>query len=389
MVRFKEQRGLTILGSTGSIGRQALEVVGRFPDRLRVETLVAARSWRLLAEQARRYRASQVILAFSEGYRELVQALADLEVRVEVGKAAVREAVRAAAVDWVLAAQAGLAGLEPVLWALEAGKTVALANKEPLVAGGRLVMQLGRLGENILPVDSEHSAIFQAIDRRTADVSRLILTASGGAFRDLPVERLAEVTPAAALQNPNWAMGPKITVDSATLMNKGLEILEAHHLFGIPLERIEAIGHPESIVHSLVELRDGSTLAQLGWPDMRGPIQYALSYPERWPEAVAPLDLLKIGTLRFQALREGDFPCLRLAVQAGKMGRTLPAVLSAANEVAVGAFIEGRLGFMGIPAIIEGVLGRHRPMTDPDLGQLLTADGWAREEAARLIGEGS
>lgn len=382
------RRGLMILGSTGSIGRQALEVVGRFADRLRVESLVAGRNWRLLAQQAREHRPRRVILATGEGYRQLVQALEGLEIRVEVGSAAVRAAVEEAAVDWVLAAQAGLAGLEPVLWALGAGKTVALANKEPLVAGGELVMRLGRLGQNLLPVDSEHSAIFQAIGSRTENVRRLILTASGGPFRDLPAVDLAAVTPVEALRNPNWAMGPKITVDSATLMNKGLEILEAHHLFGIPLERIEAVQHPESIVHSLVELLDGSTLAQLGWPDMRGPIQYALSYPERWPGAVAPLDLLKIGTLRFQALREGDFPCLRLAVEAGKMGGTMPAVLSAANEVAVGAFLQGRLNFLGLPATIEGVLGRHRPKTDPDLGQLLAADGWARQEAERLVGEG-
>ena len=294
------------------------------------------------------------------------------------------------AVDVVLCASAGTAALEAVLAAIDAGKTIALANKEVLVMAGGLVMEAARRrGVPILPVDSEHNAIHQCLDRRPpGEVARLLLTASGGPFREWPAERLRAVTPAEALRHPTWSMGPKITVDSATLMNKGLEVIEARWLFDVPADRIDVVIHPQSIVHSLVELRDGSLLAQLGATDMRLPIQYAFSYPERWEAPLPGLDLARCGDLAFEEPDHDRFPCLGLAYRALRGGPALPVVLNAANEVAVAAFLEGRLAFPAIPAVIEEVLdaGADRPAAAPDsLAGVRELDRWARERGATAV----
>ena len=381
---------IAILGSTGSIGRSALAVVDAHPDRLAVAGLAAGTRAALLAEQASRYRPAVVSVA-SPG------ALADLERQglpestvAGCGPAGLTAVATHPAVEIVLCASSGTAALEAALAAIDAGKTIALANKEVLVMAGGLMMDAARRrGVSILPVDSEHNAIHQCLDRRpSAEVARLLLTASGGPFRDWPAERLREVTPEQALRHPTWSMGPKITVDSATLMNKGLEVIEARWLFDVPPDRIDVVIHPQSIVHSLVELRDGSVLAQLGATDMRLPIQYAFSYPERWGAPLPGLDLASCGALTFEEPDHGRFPCLGLAYRALGGGPGLPVVLNAANEVAVAAFLEGRLPFRGIAAVIEEVLdaGAAGPAAAPDsLAGVRELDRWARERGAAVV----
>ncbi|MCX6023350.1 MAG: 1-deoxy-D-xylulose-5-phosphate reductoisomerase, partial [Chloroflexi bacterium] len=294
--------------------------------------------------------------------------------------------------DLVLVATVGRAGLAPTLAALEAGKRVALANKEVLVMAGEAVLDAAHRGGGVLlPVDSEHSAIWQCLQGETAEggasrIARLVLTASGGAFRNHTPDELRAVTPEQALRHPNWVMGPKVTVDSASLMNKGFEVIEAHWLFGVPLERIEVLLHRESIVHSLVEFVDGSFKAQLGAPDMRTPLQYALSYPDRWPNPGIPrLDLAALQQLTFAPVEPGRWPCLELALQAARQGQTYPAVLSAADEVAVEEFLAGRIGFLDIPLLIEATLAAHRPTARPSLEETLEADAWARTEMRKRI----
>lgn len=378
---------IAVLGSTGSIGRQTLEVVAAHPERLQVVALAARKNIQLLEEQVRAFRPSRVAVLDEAAAAELRMRLSDLEVQVLAGEAGLEEVARGPA-DQVVSALVGAAGLVPTLAALRAGISVALANKESLVmAGGLMKREAERSGARIIPVDSEHSAIWQSLHGEPREyVRKLILTASGGPFLRTPREAMAAVKPQEALRHPRWEMGAKITVDSATLMNKGLEVIEAHWLFDQPFDRIEVLIHPESIVHSLVEMIDGSVLAQLGRPDMRLPIQYALSYPERWEGRVQPrLELATIGVLHFEPPDEERFPCLRLAYQAGRLGGTAPAVLNAANEVAVHAFLEERIPFLAIPQVVERCLERHEANAALELESILKADEWTRREARRMV----
>ena len=383
---------IAILGSTGSIGRSALAVVAAHPERLEVVGLAAGRNVERFAEQVAGVRPAVVALADNESLDRLRGAGALPAGAAtgwgEDGLVAVATHPR---VDLVLCASAGTAALGATLAAIEAGKTVALANKEVLVMAGRLMVGAARRrGVNILPVDSEHNAIHQCVDGRAPDdVLRYILTASGGPFRDRPAADLAAVTPEDALCHPTWSMGPKITIDSATLMNKGLEVIEARWLFDAPPDRIDVVVHPQSVVHSLVELRDGSVIAQLGVTDMRLPIQYAFSYPERWPAPLPALDLAACGPLDFEAPDTGRFPCLGLAYQALRAGAAFPAVLNAANEVAVAAFLERRLPFTGIPRVIAATLdaAAQRAPTDPTaLAEVRELDTWARTFSSSVAG---
>lgn len=381
-------RGLALLGATGSIGTQALEVLRLFPERFRVRALTGNRNVELLAEQARAWRPDLVVVADPARYAELVAALAGTGCRAAAGPEALVEAATLADVDTVVAAIVGFAGLAPTLAAVEAGKTVALANKETLVVAGALVTGAARrAGVDLLPVDSEHSALFQCLVGEPPErVEKLILTASGGPFRAMPRPDLAGVTAAQALKHPNWDMGAKITIDSASLMNKGLEVIEARWLFEVEADRIEVVVHPQSIVHSLVQFVDGSAKAQLGAPDMRVPIQYALTYPDRWPAPHPRVDWQTLGTLEFEPPRTDDFPCLGLAYDALRTGGTAPAVLNAANETAVARFLRGELGFLGIPAAISAALGAHAASGEASLAALVEADGAARRSVAAFAG---
>jgi 1-deoxy-D-xylulose-5-phosphate reductoisomerase len=382
---------LAILGSTGSIGQSALAVVDAHPDRLSVVALAAGENAELLAEQAARYR-PQVVAAASHAARDaLVRLVSGSSPTVlPAGPDGLIAAATHPDVDIVLCASSGTAGLEAALAAIEAGKTLALANKEVLVMAGALMIDAAyRCGVRLLPVDSEHNAIHQCLSGANgADVTRLILTASGGPFRSLPADALARVTPEDALRHPTWRMGRKITIDSATLMNKGLEVIEARWLFDVPAERIDVVIHPQSIVHSMVEFRDGSVLAQLGVTDMRLPIQYAFSYPDRWAAPVPPLDLLKAGTLEFGAPDRRRFPCLDLAYRAIVHGGAWPIVLNAANELAVEAFLGRAIGFSQIPVVIERALAAadHDLGAPSSLADVRAADAWARAFTVETIG---
>lgn len=383
-------RALTILGSTGSIGRQTLDIVDAFPARFRVRALAAGRNVALLARQARACDADIAVIGETALLPALHDALRGTHTRALAGMEGMLEIAADSACDLLVAAMVGAVGLRPLLAAVEAGRTIALANKEPLVAAGALVMAAAaRHGATLLPVDSEPSAIFQCLQgQHRAGLARLWLTASGGPFRDLSAEALARVTPAQALAHPTWAMGPKITVDSATLMNKGLEVIEAHWLFGVPLADIHIVIHPQSIVHSLAEFQDGSLLAQLGVPSMRTPIQYALGYPERLPHNWAPLNLAEAGALTFAAPDFSRFPCPALAREAARAGGTTPACLNAANEVAVAAFLEGTITFLDIPRLIERALVAHAPLAAPSLEDVLAVDAATREEVGHWIAGG-
>jgi 1-deoxy-D-xylulose-5-phosphate reductoisomerase len=381
-------RTLAILGSTGSIGRSALAVVDAHPARLRVAALAAGDNAGRLAEQAARYRPAMVALA-SEGAADRFRAAGGYDGPVVCGPEGLVAVATHPDVDVVLFASSGTAGLEAVLAAIDAGKTIALANKEVLVMAGELVTSAARRrGVQILPVDSEHNAIHQCLHgRRHEEIRRLVLTASGGPFRDLSPEQLQSVGPDAALRHPTWQMGRKITIDSATLMNKGLEVIEAHWLFDTPADRIDVVVHPQSIVHSMVELNDGSVIAQLGVTDMRLPIQYACSYPERWDAALPSLDLTKLGRLEFHEPAHDRFPCLGLAYRALRVGGTLPVVLNAANEVAVASFLEGRLGFTSISEVIERTMNAHAAESASTLDLIRRVDAWARGRAEAFAGE--
>lgn len=377
-------RGLVVLGSTGSIGTQTLEVAARFPDRLAVQALTAGRNWELLAEQARQFRPARVAIADEAAYAPLAQALAGLNVEVVAGSEAVAATASGMGADVVVAAIVGAAGLRPTLAAVEAGRTVALANKEALVVAGALVAEAAqRSGATVVPVDSEHSALFQClVGEPVGSVERLILTASGGPFRDRPADTFDAITPAEALDHPNWSMGAKITVDSATMMNKGLEVIEAHWLFGVPGERIDVLVHPQSVVHSVVEFVDGSSKAQLGVPDMKVPIQVALSFPERWPADHERLDWAAAADLAFADVDAGRFPCLGLAYDALAAGGGVAAALNAANEVAVARFLKGDVRFTDIPRLVEaGMTAADAPAGTLDA--LLAVDRQARARAER------
>ena len=375
-------KGVAILGATGSIGRSALAVLDQHPGAFRAVALTAHRSGDALAELVRRYRPSLAVVADGP-----VPAGADGAAEWGSGREALLRAATHPDADVVLNALVGAAGLEPTLAALRAGKRVALANKESLVCGGELVLATARAGGGeLVPVDSEHSAILQCLQGcDPAAVSRLVLTASGGPFRGWAPERLAEVTPADALRHPTWEMGAKITIDSATLANKALEVIEAHFLFGVPYERIEAVVHPQSIIHSMVEMVDGSVLAQLGFPTMELPILYALTHPARLPYRTRRFDPVAAGTLTFEPVRAESFPAFALGVQAGRAGGTAPAVFNAANEVAVAAFLAGRLPFTGIAGAVAAALEAHPGGEADSLGDVLRADARARRETETYV----
>jgi 1-deoxy-D-xylulose-5-phosphate reductoisomerase len=381
---------LAILGSTGSIGRSALAVVDAHPERLEVVALAAGDNAPLLAEQVRRYAPDVVAMATSEGVDRLRAACGtDLRVTMTGGADGLVAVATHPSVDIVICASSGTAGLEAVLAAIAAGKTIALANKEVLVMAGALVTAAARRNNvSILPVDSEHNAVHQCLHgRNPSEIRRLILTASGGPFRDLTAPQLQRVTPEQALRHPTWQMGRKITIDSATLMNKGLEVIEAHWLFGVGADQIEVVIHPQSIVHSMVELLDGSVIAQLGVTDMRLPIQYACSYPERWDGALPSLDLSQAGRLEFHPPDYQRFPCLGLAYRALRAEGTLAVVLNAANEVAVAAFLDGRLGFTAIPTVIERTMNAHAVEGVSAVETVRRVDGWGRNYAREMAAE--
>lgn len=377
---------IVILGSTGSIGRNALWVAERFPDRFQVVGLGAGRNIDLLAEQVQRFR-PRAVSVLTEDLAGDLRLRLPRETEVLSGLKGYQEVAALSEAELVLSSMVGAAGLMPTLAALRAGKDVALANKETLVMAGDLVTaEVTRRQVKLLPVDSEHSAIFQALTgHRRQDLKRIVLTASGGPFLNATPEELHRVTPAQALAHPNWRMGPKVTIDSATLMNKGLELIEARWLFDLDVSRIAVAIHPQSIVHSMVEYVDGSVIAQLGIPDMRVPIAYALSYPERLPLALPPLDLLAVQSLTFLEPDASRFSCLRLACAACQEGGTMPAVLNAANEVAVEAFLAGHIPFLAIARVVEETLVRHRSVPAAEVEVILSADRWARQEARRVM----
>jgi 1-deoxy-D-xylulose-5-phosphate reductoisomerase len=379
-------RRVTILGSTGSVGRNTLDLLERHADTFEVEALTAFGNVALLADQARRVKPRLAVVADPAEHRALRDALAGTGIETAAGTDAVVEAASRPA-DWVMAAIVGAAGLEPTMAAIRRGAIVALANKECLVCAGDLLMrEVARCGATLLPVDSEHSAIFQVFDFTCPDaVERIILTASGGPFRTSDRETMARATPAEATAHPNWTMGAKISVDSATMMNKGLELIEAHYLFGLPEDRIDILVHPQSVIHSLVSYVDGSVLAQLGSPDMRTPIAYALGWPKRITAPSPRLDLAKIATLTFEAPDLGRFPALRLAREALQTGGDAPTILNAANEVAVQEFLAGTVGFLDIARIVEQTLARVPRGPLGSLEDVKAADAAAREEARRLL----
>jgi len=383
-----QKRRVVLLGSTGSIGTSTLKVAREMPEQIEIIALAASRNIETLAAQARETGVRHVAI-YDASQEKALRELLPNGVKIHVGPQGLAELATLAAADIVLIAIVGTAGLYPALAAIEAGKDLAIASKEILVMAGEVITTAAaKRGVNLLPVDSEHNAIFQCLDGHAgsrADVSRLILTASGGPFRQLPAEEIPKVTLAQALKHPTWVMGAKITIDSATLFNKGLEMIEARWLFGIGMDRIEVVVHPQSIVHSLVEFVDGSVLAQLSCPDMCFPIQYALTWPRRLKGGLRPLDLAALGKLEFEAPRTADFPALDLARRAGIAGGTLPAVYNAANEVAVDAFRAGQISFPGIWHCVRAALDAHEVTPSNTLETVVAADQWARQTATRFV----
>src|SRR5579862_2460047 len=382
-------KNISILGSTGSVGVTTLDVVSRFPDRFRVVAMAAGRNLDLLAEQVRRFHPELVSVATPELARDLRDRLTGLKVDILHGMDGAIAVATHHDAQFVMSAIVGAAGLRPTLAAAKAGKDIGFANKETLVVAGEIMTRaVGESGVNLLPVDSEHNAIFQCLERRQrANLKRIILTASGGPFLKLPLERFATVTVAEALKHPTWRMGAKITIDSASLMNKGLEVIEARWLFDVPVEQISVIIHPQSVVHSMVEMIDGSVIAEMAIPDMAIPVAYALAYPERLPLAhLKPLSLAECGALTFEQPDPDRFPCLRLAFEALAAGNTMTACLNAANEELVANFLAGRVRFMDIPRHIEAVINRHDNHAARTIEDLLETDGWARAAARDLIG---
>lgn len=370
---------LALLGSTGSIGTQTLDVVREHRDRFEVVALAAGRRSDLLARQVEEFAPSMIV---SGGDIEIAGR------RALPSPAGLSDAATHPDVDIVVVATSGHDAIPATIAALKAGKVVALANKEAIVCAGELIMPLARLGENLRPVDSEHSAIWQSLQSgRREDVRRIILTASGGPFRTWDDKQLANVTVEQALKHPNWDMGGKITIDSGSLMNKGLELIEARWLFDVPYERIDVVVHPEQYIHSMVEFNDRSTIAQLSPPDMKLPIQYALTWPEHAPSSFRPLDVASAFSMSFEPPDTDRFPALRLAREAGEAGGTYPTVLSAADEIAIDAFRDGRIGFTQIPQVIEAVLNRHDSTPVTDLDVVLDADRWTRETTASIVTE--
>lgn len=383
-------KAISLLGSTGSIGTQTLDIVEHYPDQFRLVGIAAGSNVDLLAQQVMQFQPEIVALCDERKLPELKAAIATVDPQpiVVAGEAGVVEVARYGDAEAVVTGIVGCAGLLPTIAAIEAGKDIALANKETLIAGGPVVLPLAeKHGVKLLPADSEHSAIFQCLQGvPKAGLRRIVLTASGGAFRDWPTEDLPKVKMADAIKHPNWSMGRKITVDSATLMNKGLEVIEAHYLFGMDYDNIDIVIHPQSIIHSLIELQDTSMLAQLGWPDMRLPLLYALSWPDRIYTDWEPLDLVKSGDLTFRDPDHNKYPCMDLAYAAGRAGGTMTAVLNAANEQAVALFLEEKIHYLEISQVIEKVCDRHRTDLNPTphLEEILAVDQWARTAVTEL-----
>lgn len=380
-------KNIIILGSTGSIGTQTIEIIEKHPDRFRAEALCAHSSWEKLARQAISLKPSAVAIADERFYQDLKSALKGRPITVFAGEKGIMEMLEMKA-NLVVVALVGISGLLPTLKAMESGKSIALANKETLVTGGELVMAMAKARNiDILPIDSEHSAIFQCLrGENPREISRIHLTSSGGPFRNLSLKDLERVTSAQALIHPNWSMGRKVTIDSSTLMNKGFEVIEARWLFDLPAEKINVVVHPQSIIHSMVEFIDGSIMAQLSRPDMRIPIQLALSHPERLSGSYVTTDLIKMAGLTFEEPDRKKFPCLNLAFSAIETGGTMPAVLNGANEVAVDLFLKDRIGFNHIPRIIESAISAHIPVMNPSLSDILSADKFARKTAEQFAG---
>ena len=380
-----KRKRVVILGATGSIGDSALKVARDIPERVEIVGLAANSNAEKLAAAANKVRPESVCLVDTTRI-DILRKTLEYQPRIFAGEEGLREIACLTNAEMVLVAIVGTGGLRPALAAIEAGKDLAVASKEILVMAGEIVMREAREnGVHVLPVDSEHNAIFQCLDGRPSEVRRIILTASGGPFRETPASEFVDLTPAEALKHPTWNMGPKITIDSATLFNKGLEMIEARWLFGVEMKRVEVVIHPQSIVHSMVEFADGSTIAQLSYSDMCFPIQYAVTWPDRVPNTLPPLDFSKLSKLEFFPPRYDDFPALNLARRAGETGATLPAVLNAANEVAVAAFSDRQIRFPQIWETVEKVMDRHTPVAHPDLDAILQADQWARAEATRFV----
>ena len=378
-------KNIVVLGSTGSIGKNTLEVVRNLKDKFRVVGLSSNSRWELLAEQVEEFKPGYVALNDCDSVEKLKRRFHNNQLNILTGNNCLKEIVLRNDVDIVVSAVVGAVGLPAAIATIEKGKALALANKESLVMAGHIVMPLAKK-DQILPVDSEHSAIFQSLHSgKPSEVKRVIITASGGPFYDYPMEKLSEVKPAQALKHPTWQMGRKITIDSATLMNKALEIIEAKWLFDLRVEQIEVVIHPQSIIHSMVEFCDGSVIAQMGMPDMKVPIQYALTYPERSPLLVRALDLSSIGSLTFKKPDMEKFPALRLGYQAAKEGGTMGATLNAANEVAVQAFLDGQIKFTEIALYVEKVIDKHHFIKNPCLEDILVADAWARQEVKKCL----
>lgn len=376
---------IAILGSTGSIGTQTLDVARTHTDKLTVEVLTAGHNAKLLIEQAREFKPNAVVIADETKYAEVREALADLDIKVWTGSKAIEDVVQMSTVDTVVTAMVGYVGLSSTIKAIEAGKNIALANKETLVVAGELITELvAKHKVKVTPVDSEHSAIFQCLVGEP-EVEKLIITASGGPFRTKSIDELRTVTPQQALKHPNWNMGAKISIDSASMMNKGLEVIEAHWLFGIPYEQIEVTVHPQSIIHSMVQFIDGSVKAQMGLPDMKLPIQYALSYPDRWPSTFGRIDFKNQQPLTFEAPDLEKFRCLALAYEALGKGGNMPAIMNAANEVAVAAFLKERIGFLDIAATIERTMHAIAFVGKPTYDDYVATDREARRFAEGLI----
>ncbi len=381
-------KSLCILGSTGSIGQNTLHVAKQFPELFRIKALAARTSITLLSEQIQKFRPEMAVVFDATLAQTLSRMLpAGHKTHILYGPDGLKAAATLGGVDLVVGAMVGAAGLIPVLDAISSGKDIALANKETLVMAGDLVMALAAKQKiRILPIDSEHSAIFQCLQGSdTGAVQKLILTCSGGPFRSRPMNEFSGITVSDALSHPNWEMGRKISIDSATLMNKGLEVIEAHHLFGLPRNRIDVVIHPQSVIHSMVAFQDGSVMAQMGIPDMKTAISYALSYPERLPLGQALPDFPRIGALTFEVPDMDKFPCLKLACMACDAGDTLPAVMNASNEIAVQAFLDGKIGFSDIPCIIQDAMDRHTLCPSPGLEEILSSDIRARAAATRAV----
>lgn len=383
----ENRKNIAILGSTGSIGTQTLDVISEYPDRLYPSLLTANRNVDLLIEQALKFKPRRVVIAQSDCYSKLHDALAGEPIEVMCGQQAIADAAAADDVDIVVTAMVGYSGLAPTISAIKAGKTIALANKETLVVAGELITRLVKqYGSRLVPVDSEHSAIFQClVGEDPESVDKLILTASGGPFRTRPKEELYGVTRADALNHPNWSMGAKVTIDSASMMNKGFEMIEARWLFGIPSERIEIVVHPQSIVHSMVAYSDGSVKAQLGLPDMRLPIRYALNYPERLPSACRKMSVADYANLTFEAPDREKFPLLDMAFDAIHRGGNVPCALNAANEIAVAAFLADRIGFMQMPEVVAEAVARNRFIASPTYDDYVATNAEIRKIAEELI----